>query len=158
MLVVTAIQFVEIDDHGDQMCDIDHWPMRPTEVMSSDDACFPIDELPTIKREHVYGRRFINAKGYEVCIGMSQNAQTALGLPFGVFDDQEQELIGLRTELIKSYDSRESLLCDIEQLKQTVSGLVCELFKIKSRSLWDEISFRVDLYITKHRKALGAKE
>ena len=44
-----------------------------------------IVEDQEVTHEIVYGREFINANGDSVCIGMAENVQIAIGLPFEAF-------------------------------------------------------------------------
>ena len=47
---------------------------------------------PEITTEMVRGRRFVNHQGEEVCIGMSEQVQQAIGLPFEVYDNMQSSI------------------------------------------------------------------
>ena len=46
--------------------------------------------------EQVSGKKFINARGQEFCIGMTKQVQEAIGLPFKVYDNLQKEVNALR--------------------------------------------------------------
>jgi hypothetical protein len=51
-----------------------------------------IDEKVQTVVELIRGQRFVNERGEQVCIGMSEKVRTAIGLPFEVYNNLKQEL------------------------------------------------------------------
>lgn len=84
MLVVTDIAVRLVD--------------REEVIMSFFDGHAPMDGA-SVTREMIVGKPFVNVDGVEVCIGMSSQAQSALGLPFSVFEQQNRDISLLRTRL-----------------------------------------------------------
>ena len=72
---------------------------------------------PEITTEMVLGRRYVNYQGEEVCIGMSKQAQDAIGLPFEVFDNMQNTINFLRKECDNLNASNFRLLKNINRYK-----------------------------------------
>lgn len=45
-----------------------------------------------VTEEMIHGKRFINHRGEEFCIGMSEDVQKAIGLPFEAYEDLTSSL------------------------------------------------------------------
>ncbi len=69
---------------------------------------------PEITTEMVRGRRFVNIRGEEVCIGMSKQVQQAIGLPFEVYDVMENNITFFRKRNQNLESKNFSLLKRIE--------------------------------------------
>jgi hypothetical protein len=57
--------------------------------------------------ELVTGRRFVNSRGEEICIGMAKDVQHILGLPFDAFERMDYDLKvaqGIRMRLRQELD------------------------------------------------------
>ncbi len=69
------------------------------------DLSEPTKEI-RIKKEIVNGRRFTNTLGITVVIGWSDMVETALGLPFEVFETQEKRR---ESDYIENYKLRKEI-------------------------------------------------
>lgn len=83
MLLIESIKYVEVDN--------DVWPIHsfsPPNYYNNLDE--PVEE--SVVREMVTGRRFVNSRGVEICVGISEEVQNLIGLPFEVFNNMEKEV------------------------------------------------------------------
>lgn len=81
-------------------------------------------------KEEIRGRRFINERGEEVCIGFSKQAEEAIGMPFEVIENQESEIEHLRglvhdSEFLSMClaRQRDDALSDRAQVKNRIARL-----------------------------------
>jgi len=64
-------------------------------------------EMVEVTNEMVHGTRFRNSNGLDVCIGMTQQVQDLIGLPFEAFSNMEATILGMKlkiTALLKELD------------------------------------------------------
>lgn len=61
----------------------------------SDSPIMPVEFV----REVIYGKTFINGNYKKVCIGMSKQVQELIGLPFEVFENMQERIFEMETEL-----------------------------------------------------------
>jgi len=74
-------------------------------------------ELKEISIEDIHGQTFSNSRGERICIGMSNAAQQAIGLPFEAFERMNHQIADLHKEnllLRHMLDNKNS----VKQLKQ----------------------------------------
>ena len=85
MIVITKIEYKTTDDYQDRI-----------EIFKFQNPEFDINPLghPEMKihTEMIKGRRFVNIKGKEICIGMSEEVQELIGLPFEVFENLQSDI------------------------------------------------------------------
>ena len=83
MLLIESIKYIEVEN--------DVWPIHsftaPRYYNNHDE---PVEE--SVVHEMVTGRRFVNSHGVEICVGISEEVQNLIGLPFEVFNNMETEL------------------------------------------------------------------
>ena len=83
MILIQSIKYIEVENNV--------WPIHsftaPKYYNNHDE---PVDEA--VVNELVCGRRFVNVNGVEICIGMAEEHQNLLGLPFEVFNNMETEI------------------------------------------------------------------
>ena len=80
MLFVKKIEVVEVDRDR-----VENIIYNRESIRAYDPETHRVEE--TFKTEIVDGQRFFNARGQEICIGMTAAAREALGLPFSIFED-----------------------------------------------------------------------
>lgn len=121
MLIVKNIEIVDVSEdivgllHDKSLPDLKASPKIPTK------------EEMSVPIEVVHGRRFINADGEEFCIGMSKKAETALGLPFEVIENQQNEINVQRTR--------------IAQLRGYYADTLEKLEEFRTMSFWSRVKF-----------------
>jgi len=85
MIVITKIEYKTIDNYQDRI-----------EKFRFQNPKLDINPLehPEMKihTEIIKGRRFVNIKGKEICIGMSEEVQELIGLPFEVFENLQSDI------------------------------------------------------------------
>lgn len=77
-------------------------------------------EYDSVKIEYIKGRWYENARGEEVCIGISKEAQKILGLPFDQFMEMEKSISGYENtvnRLIEVLGNSERELAEIKAAK-----------------------------------------
>ena len=87
MLVVKDIDVIQIDRDSIQLAS-----------MPGIDGYSPSYLDPPITFETIRGRVFRNSRGERICIGMSNVAQQAIGLPFDVFESMNRQMFELHNE------------------------------------------------------------
>jgi len=98
-------------------------PIALTRALSCGYAPEGTDYIPPeITTEMVRGRRFVNIRGEEVCIGMSKQVQQAIGLPFEVYDTMDNNITFFRKRNQNLESQNFNLLKRIEQ-HQSISFL-----------------------------------
>jgi len=128
MLVVESIKTCTVDR--------DRWTIRNFKEMS---AAIPIYELPTEVKvicEMIEGKKFINANGNLVCIGLSKQVQDAIGLPMEVFETQQEELSSLSQRLSNSHSR-------VQVLQEDSDILYDQLQRYKKLTFWKRLKFLV---------------
>lgn len=70
----------------------------------------------------VKGRRFINQNGNEFCIGMTRQAQTALGVPFEAIDTMKLALEEAAAQLRTSRKDAEQQRAKVAVLENKING------------------------------------
>lgn len=69
------------------------------------------------KTEYVRGERFINARGEEICIGMTERVQRAIGLPFEAFKNQNKRLNDIQKNNNQLRQQNESLKLELNMFR-----------------------------------------
>ena len=111
MLLVKSIEVVEVDREQVEITYYEKQRARgycPTEE---------IEEIESFRREVVQGRRFVNACGREINIGLSSDAEKALGLPFSIFEDMAKSNKELCRVIEVGLDKRLRLQYRLETIK-----------------------------------------
>jgi len=96
MIVVKSVEIIDSGDINDRY---EYWNRFKLGPLPDD---FIKDE--DIFKEAIEGRYFtwfLDGERHEVCIGWSNEVQKALGLPFEVFNKQEEALLAYRALLHK---------------------------------------------------------
>ena len=91
MIVIKSIEVIEVP--GDIL---DYYPQRQMVAAFDAKSCRPYEKM--LKR--VEGRRFVNARGEEFCIGWAEEVEEAVGLPFEIFENMSKDLEEFRMESI----------------------------------------------------------
>ena len=86
MICITEIKTVDVDRNFIQITRMENIP-AVAPIVGSDQ-----EDYAEVKIEMVHGREFINQNGQRVCIGMTQQVQDLIGLPFDAFNNMEKEL------------------------------------------------------------------
>ena len=87
MLVVKSIDVIHTDRDSIQIASIPKMDV------------FTLNDLDQhITFEMIHGQTFSNSRGERICIGMSSAAQTAIGLPFEVFESMNNTIASLNHE------------------------------------------------------------
>jgi len=85
VIVITKIEYKTTDNYQDKV-----------EIFKFQNPEFDINPLEhpqmQIHTEMIKGRRFVNAKGKQICIGMSKEVQELIGLPFEVFENLQKDI------------------------------------------------------------------
>jgi len=91
MIVVLSVEYAETDR------DVMQRTIFPSQVpvYSTEDGP---EEMPSrfLEVENIVGKEFVNEKGQRVMLGMSEDVQNLIGLPFRVFRDQEKVIDSYR--------------------------------------------------------------
>lgn len=90
MICVVEVRTVLMDDHAVTIM----LPMRSMRIRDNTGGD------TTVSSETVRGERFTNVAGDTVCIGMSRQAQKALGLPFKAFEHAKKVDLQQREEIL----------------------------------------------------------
>lgn len=97
------------------------------------DEVFIPPKKSEVTTEMVYGAIYTNFDDKQICIGMTEKVQKAIGLPFKAFDDQRKEIKRLNDK----YDR-----CKKMMDKQSESFIDMQIFLNKfSRSFWKRLKF-----------------
>lgn len=94
----------------------------------------PTKEELEIPIEVIHGKTIITPDGREVCIGMSKKVQTALGLPFELIDDLQDDVERLHREI-------DMQLVTIDQLRGRYAGAQDTIKQFRAMTLWRRIKF-----------------
>jgi hypothetical protein len=89
MLVVKNIDVIQVDRDSIQLASMPGINVHSYDYLD-----------PPITFEMIHGRTFSNSRGERICIGISNDAQTAIGLPFEVFESMNNEIAYLKKENI----------------------------------------------------------
>ncbi len=103
MRCVVEIKVIDVDY---DMVRIAHHPQSDfAEIVDSNPP-----EYTKVKQEVIEGRRFVNIRGQEFCVGMSKQVQEAIGLPFEVYQTQREEIVQLRDSLSIESSQQKTIL------------------------------------------------
>ena len=80
-----------------------------------------------VRTDLVNGQRFVNADGQEVTIGLSKRVQELIGLPFAVFENQQNVISELRSQIQESQR-------ELEHRGNVIRNLQKELSLLKSKN------------------------
>lgn len=87
MICITEIKVIDVDVDIDKYQIAYHEPLSYAAITDSDPK-----EYVEITTELITGRRFVNANGEEVCVGMSKQVQKYIGLPFEVYENLQNNI------------------------------------------------------------------
>ena len=98
MIVIRSIDIVNVPNDWYKFVSLDDSRFRRSVYLANPDARENIE----IKTEMVKGKIFVNRNGKKFCIGMSEQVQNAIGLPFEVFESQQRAVDIWYAEYVKS--------------------------------------------------------
>ena len=94
MIVVTDIKTLDINENSTTITRAYITDFNHVYAETNDSA----PQQVKLHRETIYGLNFQNIRNQRVCIGMAEQVQEALGLPFSVFAQMSHQLEQLRRE------------------------------------------------------------
>ena len=104
MICIKEIKVVDVDEDFVMISRMEGLPPFADLYPYDDDT--PLETVE-VTQEMVHGRWFNNGWGKEVCIGMTQQVQDLIGLPFEAFSNMEATILGMKlkiTALLKELD------------------------------------------------------
>ncbi|MFH1777587.1 MAG: hypothetical protein ABH952_08545 [Candidatus Omnitrophota bacterium] len=119
MIIVQEIKVANVDKN---VVELAHYPPMNFSIYPG-----PKTEPIEITYEMIHGRTFVNANGEEFCIGLSEQAQTAIGLPFEAFENMSNEI--------------EKLQIHIGDLRKKYNIARDKINQYETMGLWKRIKF-----------------
>lgn len=116
MKLVKSVEIIEVDEEIKPVFHFDP-------VMVGDEQALMNQQ---IHEEIVRGRRFRNAKGYDVVIGITKEVQDTIGLPFEAFDTMER-LVNDSLKMNESLRKRVNTASFWQRIKYLFSGKLSDL-------------------------------
>ena len=104
MICIKEIKVVDVDEDFIVVHMMDGLLPFATLLQEGDNIS---QEMVEVTNEMVHGTRFRNSNGLDVCIGMTQQVQDLIGLPFEAFSNMEATILGMKlkiTALLKELD------------------------------------------------------
>jgi hypothetical protein len=93
----------------------------------SSNGCLPPEQLVDIKEEMITGRIFVNNRGERFCIGVSEQVQEAIGLPFEAFENINRRI--------------ETDTLTISKLKTKNAVYQNQIDKYKNMNFWQKLKW-----------------
>ena len=133
MILIKNIEILSIDENTIDVYECDPEQLKAKSYIKYDrksranqDQFIGIESVK-FKRETIIGQRFKNSYGTDVVIGMSEQVQKALGLPFDYFEKMQDTITCLE------YDKR--------NLKYNIEKLEKNLTEYKTMTFWKRLKF-----------------
>jgi len=136
MIVVLSVEYAETDR------DVMQRTIFPSQVpvYSTEDGP---EEMPSrfLEVENIVGKEFVNEKGQRVMLGMSEDVQNLIGLPFRVFRDQEKVIDSYRNMNETFRKSHDALHQSNINLSMDNDILRNKLNFYRNMSFWQRLRF-----------------
>tara|TARA_R110001599_G_scaffold101758_2_gene260055 strand:- start:1523 stop:1927 length:405 start_codon:yes stop_codon:yes gene_type:complete len=133
MKLIKSVEVIEVSNNP---YDIIHPPQSSMYAYNRDAE----SQAMKLYREVVRGQHFINDKGEDVVIGMCEEVQKLIGLPFDSYDALSKEIIDATTKLHDEESKRKRLNLMIEELMGVGLWMRIKfLFTRRMEGVWKEL-------------------